>query len=215
MMVPLISNQLREFGFLPQILIGLVVLVLVFFLHPASQLKLLSSVSTALIAAASYVDRLEQLSFIDLQTQLCNRRHSDQLFNQQLSWLNRSGKSATLLSFELLHENGRQLAPEEIVAEAAFVLRSNFRGSDFIVQNSGNRFLVLLPDTTEDQAQFALNRLADKLHNSNLEHEKFVMMLRQKLSTCAPGGNLWETLRYIKKRLRDQRAPLTACGVSS
>lgn len=86
-----------EINFVPQLLIGFVVLVLIFTLHLASQSKLLGEVSTALNRANSYVNELEQLVLIDAPTQLFNRRFLDHLFNQQSKWLNRSGESAALL----------------------------------------------------------------------------------------------------------------------
>ncbi len=125
------------------------------------------------------------------------------MFNQQLGWLNRCGKSATLVVFEVLPDR-QNASAEEIVIEAAVVLRSTFRGSDYIVRNSANQFLVLLPDTTEDQAQYALNRLTDKVDNWNLENETCEMALRKELSTCPPGGELWGTLREIENRLQSK-----------
>jgi diguanylate cyclase (GGDEF)-like protein len=206
-LVSRVSSQARgEIGFLPQLLIGLVFLALIFALHLASQRKLLREVSSALIAATSYVNRLEQFSFIDPPTQLFNRRYLDELFNQQLKWLNRTGESATLLLIEVLPAR-QKLAAEEIVIEASFVLRSSFRGSDFVVRTSIDQFLVLLPDTTEHQAQYALNRLTDKVEYWNLQNETFEMVLGHELSTCPPGGNLWEKLREIEERLRVTRIP--------
>ena len=113
MAVPKNSNPLRvEINAVPQLLIGFIFLALIFALHLASQNKLLDEVSTALIAANSYVKRLEQLSLIDPPTQLFNRRYLDQLLNQQLKWLYRSGKPATLLMLELLPTE--KIAAEEI-----------------------------------------------------------------------------------------------------
>ncbi len=207
LLMPKLSSQLRvEIGFAPQLLIGFLVLALIFNLHLASQRKVLRKVSTALLTSTSYINRLEQFSFIDPQTQLFNRRYLDQLFNQQLKWLNRSGKSVTLLLLEVLPE-GQQSASEEFLIEAAFVLRSTFRGSDYVVRNSTEQFLVLLPDTTGPQAQFALNRLTDKVDDWNLEKETPGMVLRHQLSTCPPGGNLWEKLRETEERLRSKLEP--------
>jgi diguanylate cyclase (GGDEF)-like protein len=200
--VPKSSNPWRvEIDSVPQLLIGFVFLVLIFALHLASQRKLLDEVSTALIAANSYVKRLEQLSLIDPPTQLFNRRYLDQLLNQQLKWLYRSGKPATLLMLELLPV-GRKVAAEEIVIEAAFVLRTNFRGSDYVVRYSKDQFLVVLPDTFEQQAQIALSRLIDKVDHWNLANEKCEMALRLELCTCPPGGNLWEKLGELEERMR-------------
>jgi diguanylate cyclase (GGDEF)-like protein len=204
--VPRVSNQWRgEFGFLPQILIGFVVLALIFTLHLAAQRHLLREVSTALIAASSYVERLEQISLIDPPTQLFNRRYLDELFNHQLKWVNRSGKSATLLLIEARpNEQNAGAAGEEIVIEAAFILRSNFRGSDYVMRYSNDQFLVVLPDTNEQQAQIALSRLIDKVDHWNLANDKRVMILRLALSTCPPDGSLWEKLSAIEKRMENR-----------
>lgn len=205
--VPRIFNQWRgEFRFLPQVLIGFVVLALIFSLHLSAQRRLLREVSTALIAASSYVNRLEQISLIDLPTQLFNRRYLDELFNHQLKWVNRSGKSATLSLFEVL-PNEQKAAAEEVVIEAAFILRSNFRGSDFVVRYSTDQFLVVLPDTNEQQAQIALSRLIDKVDHWNIANEKSRLALRLALSTCEPADNLWEKLREIEERMRNKSDP--------
>ena len=204
---PGVSNRpLGGFVFVPQLLIGFMALVLVFYLHLSSQRKLLRDVSSALIAATSYVDRLEQYSFVDPETQLFNRKYLDHLFNQQSKWLNRSGKSATLLLFEVLPD-GQRSSAEELVIEVGFILRSNFRGSDYVVRYSASQLLVLLPDTNEAQSQFAINRLTDKLDTWNLENVKSEMVLRQELGTCPPGGNLWAALKEIEERLRTKADP--------
>jgi diguanylate cyclase (GGDEF)-like protein len=206
-LLPRRSNPWRvEINSVPQLLIGFVFLVLIFALYLASQRKLLNEVSAALIAANSYVDRLEQLSLIDPPTQLFNRRFLDQLLNRQLKWLYRSGKSATLLLLELL-PMGQSGAAEEIVIEAAFLLRSNFRGSDYVLRSSSDQFLVVLPDTVEHQAQIALSRLIDKVDHWNLASAKWEMALRLELCTCPPGANLWENLGELEARMRDTSEP--------
>ena len=198
------SNPWRiEINAVPQLLIGFVFLVLIFALHLASQRKLLGEVSTALIAANSYVKQLEQLSLIDPPTQLFNRRYLDQLLNQQLKWLYRSSKSATLLLLELVPVE-HKIAAEEIVIEAAFVLRTNFRGSDYVVRYSNDQFLVVLPDTVEPQAQIALSRLIDKVDHWNQANEGREMALRLELCTCPPGGHLWEKLGELEEKMRSE-----------
>lgn len=200
LLVPISGRLWGGFRFPPQAAIGILILA-VFYQHLLSQRKMLRKISTALVTATSYVNRLEQFSFVDPQTQLFNRRYLDHLFNQQLKWLNRNGKTAALVLFDVLPDN-RKSPAEETVVEAAFVLRSNFRGSDYVVRNSINQFLVLLPDTNEDQARIALNRLSDKVEAWNLENEKSEMVLRQELSTCPPGGNLWQILQETEDKLR-------------
>jgi diguanylate cyclase (GGDEF)-like protein len=204
--VPRMSIQWRgEFGFLPQVLIGFVVLTLIFTLHLASQRKLVREVTTALMSASLYINRLEQLSLIDPPTQLFNRRYLDELFNHQLKWVKRGGKSATLFLLEMIPDDFGSVS-EDIVIEAAFILRSNFRGSDYVVRYSTDQFLVVLPDCNEHQSQIALSRLIDKVDHWNNANQKREIALRLTLSTCPPDGNFWDKLSESEVRMRDGSA---------
>jgi diguanylate cyclase (GGDEF)-like protein len=206
-LLPRLSNPgWVEINFVPQLLIGFVVLVLIFTLHLASQSKLLSEVSTALIGARSYLNELEQLVLIDAPTQLFNRRFIDHLFKQQSKWLNRRGETATLLLIEVL-PNGEAKAAAEIFIGAAFILRSNFRGSDYVLRFFTDQFLVLLPDTNEQQAQSALSRLIEKVDHWNCVNPKCEMALRLGLATCPPDGNLWDKLNELEEKMQDKSHP--------
>lgn len=187
-------------GFAVELLVGLIAFLGIC-LHLVSQRMLLREVSSALISANHYIDRLESFSLIDPQTQLFDRRYLDHLFNQQLKWLNRCGKSSLLILFEAdpLHQ---ELSSEEMLVETARLLRSNFRGSDYIVRNTHTQFLVLLPDTNEQQAQFALNRLTDKVESWNLEHNGSELVMRYEMTPCGPGGNMWKALEETEMKLR-------------
>jgi diguanylate cyclase (GGDEF)-like protein len=195
-----------EIRFVPQLLIGLAALLLILNLHLAAQRDVLRQISTSLASATAYVDRLEQYSLIDPQTQLFNRKYLDQLFNQQLRLLNRLGKPATLLLFEVLGDQQEPPVPE-IIAEAAFILRSNFRGSDYIVRVAFDEVLVLLPDTSAEQTQFALNRLVDKVESWNLENTALEMVLRHQQRTCPPGTNFWEKFREMEEPGKEPAPP--------
>jgi diguanylate cyclase (GGDEF)-like protein len=204
-LAPGVLDRLRMNSLVPQMMFGLAILALMLHLYLASQRKLLGETSSALAAVRAFATRVEEYSLLDPQTGLFNRRYLDQLFSQQMSWINRTGKPSTLLLFEV-PLNGDRMSTEELLREAARILRSNFRGSDSIVRNSPNQFLALLPETSAEQAQFALNRLADKVDHWNLETKGSEMQLRHALSTCPPGGDLWENLRRTEQGLRNTSA---------
>ena len=204
--VPGIFSQLRSvIYFLPQMMIGLAVLVLIIYLHFALQRKLLGELRSAWIAASAYTERLEQFSFIDPQTELFNRRYLDHLFERQIKGVNRTGKLTTILLIQVT-SHGQKMSSDELAVEAALILRSNFRGSDYIVRSSDDQFVIVLPETDGQQAQFALNRLADKIDSWNLA-SKSEMQLQHEISICAPGGNLWENLRRAEESLRNRSLP--------
>jgi diguanylate cyclase (GGDEF)-like protein len=200
--VPSVFSHLHSaIYFLPQMMIGLAVLVLIIYLHFALQRKLLRDLSTAWLSASAYTERLEQFSFIDPQTELFNRRYLDHLFERQLKWVNRTGKQSTLLLFQVTSE-GQKMSLDEVVLEAAYILRSNFRGSDYIVRSGSNQFVVLLPETADIQARFALNRLRDKVDSWNLECTDSGLVLQHELTTCSPGGSFWDGLHQAEERMR-------------
>jgi len=198
-----------ETSFLPPLLIGLIALVVIFNLRVASQKKTLRRVSDALIAADSYIERLEQFSLLDPRTQLFNRRYLDQLFSHQSSAINRSGRAATFVLIAVRPDEERP-ASDEVLTKAAFVVRSNFRGSDVIVRCAPDQFLIVMPDTDEAQAQIALNRLADKVEFWNLENENVEMALRYERVLCTPGANLWERLNGMEEKLKSSQNPTVA-----
>ncbi len=205
--VPSIFSHLSSvISFLPQMMIGLAVLVLVVYLHFALQRKLLRELRTAWAAASAYTERLEQFSFIDPHTELFNRRYLDHLFSRQIKAVNRTGKLTTILLIQVTSA-GQKMSTEELAMEAACILRSNFRGSDYIVRSSDNQFVVLLPETDGQQAQFALNRLTDKIDTWNIASHSCEMLLQHEISICAPGGNLWENLRRAEESLRHRSSP--------
>lgn len=96
---------------------------------------------------------------------------------------------------------------DEIYIGASYVLRSNFRGSDYIVRYFTDQFLVVLPDADDQQAQLALSRLIDKLDHWNLGNEKCEIALRLESTICPPGENLWEKLRELEERMHDKSNP--------
>ena len=204
--VPSIFSHLSAvISFLPQMMIGLAVLVLVIYLHFALQRKLLRELRTAWVAASAYTERLEQFSFIDPQTELFNRRYLDHLFSRQIKAVNRTGKLTTILLIQVTSA-GQKMSTEELAIESACILRSNFRGSDYIVRSSENQFVVVLPETDGQQAQFALNRLSDKIDTWNIASHSCEILLQHEISICAPGGNLWENLRRAEESLRHRSA---------
>ena len=196
----------RGVSLLPQVLIGFVALAVILIRDLSSQRRTMREVSAALVAANSYVERLEQMSLIDPTTQLFNRRYLAEVFNHQLKGWARTGKQVTLLLLEVLASE-QNASPEQIIIEAAFILRSNFRASDFLVRYDGNQFLVVLPDTNAQQAQIALSRLIDKIGRWNTANMSREIGLCLELSTCIPDAKMWERLNELEEKLRDKNPP--------
>jgi GGDEF domain-containing protein len=196
-----------ELSYLPQLLTGLLVLILAMSLRQHAVRRSLRDVSKALIDSISYIESLEQYSFIDPETHTFTLSYLDQLFRQITLMSNRSGSMTTICLFEVGSDRQNSVGTATII-DAAALLRSNFRGSDYIVHYADRQFLVLLPDTSEQHALIALNRLTEKMEYQNLENERASIMLRLEKSVCPAGGDLWETLRSVKNALAIECLPV-------
>jgi diguanylate cyclase (GGDEF)-like protein len=218
-LLPRLASPLRiELSYVPQLLVGIVALVVILNLRQTSQRKSLRDVSKALMDSIAYIERLEEYSFVDPETHTFHRSYLDHLFRQESQLSNRSGNMITMCLFEVWSD-GKRSASEESVQSAASVLRSNFRGSDYIVRYADDQFLVLLSDTNEQQAEIALKRLMEKIEFWDLENDKASIMLQHEMICCRPGEDMWEKLRVMKDKLESSpvswRGPAYLAGAPS
>ena len=163
-----------ESRYLPQLFFGLISLTLLFNIYVIAQKRELNSTRKALIQELIFNERLQGLSLIDPLTQLLNRRALEQMLSKEVTRANRMGSSLTLLMIDLddfksVNTRFGHLVGDRLLTEAANLLRMTFRGSDLVFRYGGDEFLVVMPETTEEQADRAVERLAAELQRWNLE----------------------------------------------
>src|SRR5947208_6127392 len=90
-----------EQAYLPQLVFGLICLVVLFNIYLLSQRVTLNSTRKALISELVLNDRLESISLIDPLTQLLNRRALNELIPHQLARANRNGEPLTFVMMDL------------------------------------------------------------------------------------------------------------------
>jgi diguanylate cyclase (GGDEF)-like protein len=204
MLLPKISIPLGlKDAYVPQFLLALTALVLACQLGFLANRKSRERKDELLLKAVACIEKLERFSFIELQTEVFSANYLDHLFGEQMRYANRTGKPLSLLMVSV-HTYSPDASLEQMIEAAAGVLRSNFRGSDYIVHCGKENFLVLMPDTAGIQAQVAMDRLKDKLDAWNLASATMELSLRQSLATSANGSNLWEVFRALEDKHRSQ-----------
>src|SRR6202049_2349332 len=166
-----------EQGYLPQLFFGLICLIVLFNIYLLSQRVNLNSTRKALISELVLNERLESLSLIDPLTQLFNRRALNELISHQVARANRNGGPLTFLimdinGFRELNAKLGSMEGNRVLTDFAKMLKKVFRGGDLVFRQGGDEFLVVMPDTPEQEADSPIRRLQRALEQWNLSSGK-------------------------------------------
>ena len=111
---------------------------------------------------------LNELATRDELTRLHNRRHITELLAQQMASHARSGLPICIAlldidHFKTINDRHGHAAGDAVLLRFATLARQVLRAVDLLGRWGGEEFLVLLPQTSLDQAELALQRFGDAL----------------------------------------------------
>ena len=196
-----------EQGYLPQLYFGLICLIVLFNIYLMAQRVALNSTRKALIAELVLNERLESLSLIDPLTQLFNRRALNELISHQVARANRQGSPLTFLimdikGFRELNAKLGSMEGNRVLTEFARMLKDIFRGGDLVFRQGGDEFLVVMPDTGEQQAEYPLQRLLNTVEQWNTENgNRFQLSFTWGMAGYVTGTSVEDVLRTVDRKL--------------
>ncbi len=160
--------------YLPQLFWGLIALIALFSIYVTSQKRALNVTRNTLLQEFLVSEHLRAFSLLDPVTQLLNSFAIENISSREIARANRSGFPLAFAVIGLDNFSGVQgpLSAEQSehgLFCAAQLLKNTFRGSDAIFRNGPAEFLVVMPDTTEQQADAALSRLKSAAEQWNAE----------------------------------------------
>jgi len=130
---------------------------------------------------------LHELSITDSLTGLYNRKHLMDVLTKEVARAERYQRPLALLMIDIDHfkvynDTYGHLAGDEVLGNIAAIFRGSIRGSDCLGRYGGEEFLIILPETTADDAA----RMAERVR-SRLAEEDFPAG-SQKVKITISGG---------------------------
>ncbi len=193
---------------LAQLIIGLFLLILIFSAYVFDQKRTQHRTRDELIREIVFNERLESFSLVDPLTQIFNRRYLDQALPKEINRANRRGTSLTFLLAEvdgwaMVARKFGDLVADQLLIDAAHVLQGTFRGSDTVLRYDAAKFLVLMPETDEPQANCALIRLLNRVDTWNLETKAaYEMAFNGGLAAYASGVDVMSLLQKLERNVQ-------------
>ena len=123
-----------------------------------------------------YQTRIAALATTDQLTELLNRRGFDLLANQAIQEARRNPSPLCALLLDLdnfkdLNDNHGHLAGDEVLRGFANKLRDNLRQSDIICRWGGEEFILLLKDTSPEQARLLAEKVRQQTEHSSFSYK--------------------------------------------
>ena len=151
--------------------------------------------------------KLRYLSSHDILTGIYNRAY----FDEELERLAKGRKfpvSIVMADVDRLKETNDQqghAAGDELLKQAAYVLKNAFRREDVVARVGGDEFAALLPNTDEAALKEAMERLQQQLSQSNREHAPLPLSLSIGAATARDPEELMDSWRIADERMYRQK----------
>lgn len=198
-------------AYVPQLFFGLTSLIVLFNIYLLGQKLTLNATRRALIRELVLNERLESLSLIDPLTQLLNRRALNEMIPREVARANRLGSSLTFVAIDI-HGfraiNSKFGGPEGdgLLVEFGKLLKMIFRGGDEVFRQGGDEFLIVMPDTSEEQANYPIERLQRAVEHWNLNSKKdYELSFNWGAAPYVPGTDFADVLRAVDRKMYQRK----------
>lgn len=129
-------------------------------------LKTLADYAAIAIENARSVERIRELSVTDDVTGLFNARYLEQSLEQEYRRSKRTGEPLSVIFIDLdyfktINDTHGHLVGSDVLREAAILLRQSLRVTDIPTRYGGDEFVLILPETSQDDALMVAGRIRD------------------------------------------------------
>lgn len=171
-----------------------------YFLDEENSEGFLLVVSRVIEEKRSMREKLTKMAFHDELTGLPNRRLFQEIMHQKLKESNRNKVKCALLfmdidKFKWVNDQLGHFVGDELLKRFTVRIKQAIRESDVLARQSGDEFLVLLPDTDENEAIAIIKRIIDSLQEEwRIRGHSFTTTSSIGLAMYPQDGTKMETL---------------------
>jgi diguanylate cyclase (GGDEF)-like protein len=98
-----------------------------------------------------------------------------------------------------------------VLVDMAQMLKNNFRGADLLFRYGGDEFLVVMPETSEEQAEIAVRRLLRGVESWNVSSKRgFELQINWGITAHVAGAIISDVLREADRRLYQRKHKMVA-----
>lgn len=118
-----------------------------------------------------------KMSLTDILTGLFNRRYFEDFFEREYNRAKRYNSHLSLAIididlFKTFNDSYGHLCGDYVLKELSYLLKQNFRQSDVICRYGGEEFVVILTETSLNDAFIPLERLRKLIENHKFNYKK-------------------------------------------
>lgn len=217
---PRVGDVVLDGRYLPSLIYGLISMILLFNIYLLWQSRALRGARADLVRELLRADAAERLALTDPLTGVFNRRHLDAVLGQEIKRAQRSGKSLSLMILDLdnfgeVNKKQGHLEGDRLLCEFAQFLVKVFRQTDTVVRYGGDEFLIVMPETDEEQAGSALRRFREWAGRWNAERSSAELRASVGIAEVAPETPVEAAIALADDRLREAKASRAVAAVPS
>jgi diguanylate cyclase (GGDEF)-like protein len=154
-------------------------------------LQLLATQIAAALHNAELYEKAQRESRTDSLTGLASRRHFDEAFRRELAMARRYERALSLAMIDVdqmktINDEWGHPVGDEVLRAVGELLRDT-RCGDIAARYGGDEFLLLMPDTSVEQAELAIERIRARVAEVNRK-KRFPFTLRISIGVRQMGG---------------------------
>jgi len=140
-------------------------------------LQIVAEITGTALENIELFNKIENIAITDTLTGLWNRSYLFKQFSHDLEVARKKLRPISIIMFDLDHfktfnDTYGHLVGDKVLKEFAKVLKSRIHGKDWVARYGGEEFLMVLPETTKDEAFHTAENIRKDIENMDFNIDK-------------------------------------------